>query len=91
MSVALAFKRFNFFQPEQVQKHAFPANASCVVPGGGLLWVGTDSGGVVALDARLGTVALLPAHGHKVLEVLWLPVSSMGCPKYTFIYHRQGQ
>lgn len=75
--MSFAFKRFNFFQPNQVHKHAFPPNACCVVPGGSLLWVGTESGAVCILDSRLSLRGTFNAHGHKVLEVLWLEVSSI--------------
>ncbi|KAG2487093.1 hypothetical protein HYH03_014337 [Edaphochlamys debaryana] len=70
--MSFAFKRFNFFQPQQVARHGFPPNASCVVPGGQLLWVGTDSGTVAVLNSRLSLAASFTAHGHRVLEVLWL-------------------
>ncbi len=74
--MSFAFKRFNFFQPNQAHRHAFPPNACCVVPGGPLLWVGTESGAVCILDSRLSLRGTFNAHGHKVLEVLWLEVSS---------------
>ncbi|GFR48735.1 hypothetical protein Agub_g10693, partial [Astrephomene gubernaculifera] len=70
--MSFAFKRFNFFQPHQVARHGFPPNASCVVPGGPLLWVGTESGSVCVLDSRLSLIGSFNAHGHKVQEVLWL-------------------
>ncbi|KAG2428575.1 hypothetical protein HYH02_014378 [Chlamydomonas schloesseri] len=70
--MSFAFKRFNFFQPHQVPRHAFPPNASCVVPGGPVLWVGTESGSVFILDARLSLLGTFNAHGHRVLEVVWL-------------------
>ncbi|KAG2427668.1 hypothetical protein HXX76_012317 [Chlamydomonas incerta] len=70
--MSFAFKRFNFFQPHQVPRHAFPPNASSVAPGGAVLWVGTESGSVFILDARLGLLGTFNAHGHRVLEVIWL-------------------
>ncbi|PNW86687.1 hypothetical protein CHLRE_02g095074v5 [Chlamydomonas reinhardtii] len=70
--MSFAFKRFNFFQPHQVPRHGFPPNASCVAPGGPVLWVGTESGSVFILDARLSLLGTFNAHGHRVLEVIWL-------------------
>ncbi|KAG2427670.1 hypothetical protein HXX76_012319 [Chlamydomonas incerta] len=43
-----------------------------VCPRGAVLWVGTESGSVFILDARLGLLGTFNAHGHRVLEVIWL-------------------
>jgi hypothetical protein len=76
--MSFAFKRFNFFSATQIKRHGFPPGATCCTPGGGLLWVGTDGGSVCVLDARAALIGAFTAHGHTVIDVVWLEV---GCER----------
>lgn len=73
--MSFAFKRFNFFSQSEVKSHAVPQNAVCTAHGLDTLWIGTDSGAVHALDSNFSARAVFGAHGHKVLELIWLAVS----------------
>lgn len=72
--MSFAFKRFNFFQQSEVKNHGVPSNAVCTAHGLDTLWVGTDNGAVHALDSSYAARAVFGAHGHRVLELIWLAV-----------------
>jgi len=80
--MSLGFKRFNFFSHTTLRSHGFPPNATCHAEAGGggggsseqaALFVGCDSGAVVALDGGLQALHAFAAHGHRVLHMRWAP------------------
>eukprot|EP00955_Chlamydomonas_euryale_P038661 351151-Chlamydomonas_euryale.AAC.3 len=69
-----AFKRFNFFTQSEVQGHGVPDGAVCYATGPSHLYVGDDAGCVTALDQRARGAFAFAAHGHKVIDALYLKV-----------------
>ncbi|KAG1673844.1 hypothetical protein FOA52_012869 [Chlamydomonas sp. UWO 241] len=67
-----AFKRFNFFGSTEVHAHGVPDGAVCYAPSATHLYCGDHSGTVTALDDRAAGVFAFAAHGHKVLDALYL-------------------
>ena len=76
--MSFAFKRFNFFQQNEVPNHSYPRNSTCFCLGSSLLFVGCDNGSVHALDESLQTDISFTAHSYKVFEVIWLEVGHSG-------------
>lgn len=72
--MSFAFKKFNFFVQNETASNGFPRNSTCHTQGSSALFVGCDNGSVHALDESFNLLYTFHAHGHKVLEVLWLEV-----------------
>ncbi|MEW5305680.1 MAG: hypothetical protein WDW36_008205 [Sanguina aurantia] len=70
--MSFAFKKFNFFVQNETASNGFPKNSTCHTQGSSALFVGCDNGSVHALDESFNLLYTFNAHGHKVLEVLWL-------------------
>lgn len=74
--MSFAFKKFSFFQQQDIKDHGFPANAACYVAGGPCLFVGCDDGSVQVLDDTFQKVTSFAAYGHKVLHAAWAQVGA---------------
>ncbi len=82
--MSFAFRKFSFFQQQEIKSHGLPANASCYTEGRGLLFVGCDNGAVQLVDDGFQAVWSFTAHGHKVLRMAWAQVgahSLAACPR----------
>ena len=73
-----AFKKFQFFQHTEVQGHAYPRNATCCAPTPACSYVGCDNGSIHVLDPSFQLMASFPAHGYRVLDLVWLEVGGVG-------------
>lgn len=75
--MSFAFKKFSFFQQQEVKAHGFPANPTSYCCGASLIYVGCDNGSVVVLDDGYQLVHSFSAHSHKVLHLAWAQVRGL--------------
>ena len=73
-SMSFAFKKFGFFQQQDLPGPG-PLNATCFAANSTHLFAGCDNGSVRALNERAEVSFSFAAHGSRVFHAVWVEVS----------------